>query len=627
MSGYVSEYKNLGDDFFMQNIFNIPIYQRLYVWERMQVVTLIDDLLRAFVHDSHHEYFLGGILVVRNEDKLDLIDGQQRFTTLMILRELLGEKKLRLDFAIRSDVWAHFHVENGTATNADIRRMQEAKRVLKASLQNAAIDMSTFDNYLKEQVKLVVTTVPQRSDLNKLFELINGRGEQLLQHEILKAKILSRVENDKYTYGKIWDICANMDEFLEINSKKSFAVSWANHNFCESFEELFKRTKKAEKTPMSEQPQESQKFVPTLSNILAHEREREVQERAIMSDADDMSDTQYLSIISFEMFLLYALVGFAKESYFEKMDTKIEFKDKNLIQIFEKVLLFSAEDIESTCANFIKYLFEMRVKFDKFIIKNHKDRDDNSNESNHKISQVVRYESGKNISRQIVDATFDEKRSVELLQSMLYHAHTRNTQEWIIPFLNYVDEANSLELLKKIDNLLYSQINPEDTILKRAIAFDASDAKVNSSQIIEYLSKEPEDDNYHHISHYWYYKMDWILWDLSAPKDATFKFTARNSLEHIGPQNPQDENKEEDKVHDRALRHSFGNLFLVSVSQNSSVSNQGFHTKKAMFLKDKKINNLKLRLLENDENWGDDGVRNHLEKCITKVQEYFGDSS
>lgn len=105
--------------------------------------------------------------------------------------------------------------------------------------------------------------------------------------------------------------------------------------------------------------------------------------------------------------------------------------------------------------------------------------------------------------------------------------------------------------------------------------------------------------------------------------DENFKFTARNPIEHIGLQNPDDENIEKDKVGDD-FRHSFGNLFLVSVSQNSSVGNKGFHTKKAIFLEDnKEIKNLKLSLLATYKSWGNDGVKKHLAECVSNVEIYY----
>lgn len=624
MANYKSESKHLGDDDFFKKSFNIPIYQRLYVWENIQVKTLIDDLVRAYEHDAGHEYYLGGIVVVENADKFDLIDGQQRFTTLKILREILGETGFALNFIIRDDVWEHYNSKDNT-DDIDIKRMREAKRELQAGLERLKDkDTTNFLKYLKEQVKLVVTTVPSENDLNKLFELINGRGEQLQQHEILKAKLLSRIKENRYEYGMIWDMCANMDDFLEINIKKSLNMSWKEHTLRVGFSDLCEKIIKKIKTVnnSNQEVKPTEKGQNTISHIINNGLGK--AETSKENDKEDEASTQYLSIISFEMFLLYALVSFEDMNYFEKMkDKQIEFKDKNLIQIFETILPFNNEE-EEVFKNFIQHMFSLRVLYDKWIIKNHKKLDDNSNETTHKISRVEKYENGENVSRQIIDLNNSD--NLALLQSMLYHAHTRNTQEWIVPFLKNLENTTTIEdsliLLKDIDNVLYSQFDTGNTILERASKYSKYEKNIDCQKIIEYLS-ESDNKSYHLISHYWFYKMDWIIWDLSEKRDEKFKFTARNSIEHIGPQNPDDEHIETDKVSDD-FRHSFGNLFLVSVSQNSSVGNKGFNVKKAMFLKDnKEIKNLKLSLLSEYGSWGDDGAKRHLAECIDKVQKYY----
>ena len=61
--------------------FNIPIYQRLYVWKELQVNKLLEDIYDAYSRDEDN-YYLGGVVTYSNGKKLELIDGQQRFTTL-----------------------------------------------------------------------------------------------------------------------------------------------------------------------------------------------------------------------------------------------------------------------------------------------------------------------------------------------------------------------------------------------------------------------------------------------------------------------------------------------------------------------------------------------------------------
>ena len=108
-----------------QFFFNIPIYQRLFVWEEEQIKTLLEDIETAF-SDKKDLFYLGGILVVENETLengkvYDLIDGQQRFTTLWMLSIGFGgamkpfiervekeKNRHRVTFAIRDDIYLFF---------------------------------------------------------------------------------------------------------------------------------------------------------------------------------------------------------------------------------------------------------------------------------------------------------------------------------------------------------------------------------------------------------------------------------------------------------------------------------------------------------------------------------------
>ena len=99
----------------------VPIYQRLYVWGGEQVKTILENIRDAFLKDPGSTYFLGGTLVLeRGEGSvrwLELIDGQQRFTTLWLIGAawpcqsnaltpflLDGEGQPRLQFEIRPEV-------------------------------------------------------------------------------------------------------------------------------------------------------------------------------------------------------------------------------------------------------------------------------------------------------------------------------------------------------------------------------------------------------------------------------------------------------------------------------------------------------------------------------------------
>ena len=88
--------------------YQIPDFQRPYVWEEQQAETLVNDLLGAW-RTNDGDYFLGSIVLVQHPsgDDVDIIDGQQRLTTLCILVSLL--RHLEEDPALRDELGSPPH--------------------------------------------------------------------------------------------------------------------------------------------------------------------------------------------------------------------------------------------------------------------------------------------------------------------------------------------------------------------------------------------------------------------------------------------------------------------------------------------------------------------------------------
>ena len=82
--------------------FRIPLYQRKYAWSEDEVNALLEDLLS---NKSSDYYYIGNIVVEQREDKvLDVIDGQQRLTTLYLISKIAtGEDTFELHYEIRKE--------------------------------------------------------------------------------------------------------------------------------------------------------------------------------------------------------------------------------------------------------------------------------------------------------------------------------------------------------------------------------------------------------------------------------------------------------------------------------------------------------------------------------------------
>lgn len=96
----MSSNKITGKEYPLYDIFSsdfdyyIPAYQRPYAWSEEETETLYDDLYSFFTTEKTENYFLGSIVLIKddNNPRADVIDGQQRLTTLTILFAAIASK-------------------------------------------------------------------------------------------------------------------------------------------------------------------------------------------------------------------------------------------------------------------------------------------------------------------------------------------------------------------------------------------------------------------------------------------------------------------------------------------------------------------------------------------------------
>ena len=87
------------------------------------------------------------------------------------------------------------------------------KWVKKACDDRKELTEESFAEYLLDHVKILLVEVPQDTDLNHYFEIMNSRGEQLEQHEIVKANLIKPLQNDQSAmalFSSLWKAAANI---------------------------------------------------------------------------------------------------------------------------------------------------------------------------------------------------------------------------------------------------------------------------------------------------------------------------------------------------------------------------------------------------------------------------------
>ena len=220
----------------------IPLYQRLFEWNKENVEQLLDDLKRSFLADKNADYYIGMLTAtctIMNGNHLQLVDGQQRFTVMTLIGCVMQnnyynewEKFLktetntkRLSFVSRKsdemylDMLINKDYEyNGELVNPKMRIA--IKAIHKYMTEYAKINKQEADDYAKyvyEHTNFFIVPLPSAYapvDLNKYFERMNSSGKNLEQHEILKVKMLSKFDGDVSSFMSLWNKIADVDTIL-----------------------------------------------------------------------------------------------------------------------------------------------------------------------------------------------------------------------------------------------------------------------------------------------------------------------------------------------------------------------------------------------------------------------------
>jgi len=657
MTEFASDLITLSDIVRKRYFFNIPIYQRLYVWGKEQIHTLLDDIVSA-CQEQRNSFYLGGSLVVERAPVVsnnfaypvfDLIDGQQRFTTLWLISIVLGDLltdyqqvetdsgiRPRISFAIRPEVTAFFEktCRGERASLPEARQLEDALQEIRSYFNNYSsnsndkpLDTAALAQFIFNKVQLILTRVPEHTDLNKLFEVINNRGVQLQHHEILKAKLLEKISKDeREPYALLWDACSNMNDYIERNLNQTTKV-----DMVALYERKTQRPSSDFKREALEDPKsvisalrDQKNFedcAPTsLLSALTAETDFSKTVNEPENEESGLPD-RVNSIITFSMLLQHVLrIYLHRTPAFPDNDIS-KVSDKELLIIFDTHWLKFKPAGDHVKA-FIELLWQVRYLFDKHVIKWISIEEDRV----HAIRRLYVNRSNSRNTAYLQRLSSDAEPEFALLQSMLYHSQQMSTQYWLTPLLNFLldhDEAKACLYLQHLDNhLLCSEADaPLVERTHRYLANPWHKEKLLDASI----SLNQKFDNGTQYPHYWFYKLEFILYLSQKSKNAVsvedFRMAAKNSVEHVTPQNPE---KESDRIPDELL-HSFGNLALVTRSLNSEMSNKGFSIKKAEFNERLRGHGVSLKLEDIYANtrWQKDEIKLHQNKMIQEFNQYL----
>lgn len=581
--------------------YSIPIYQRLFEWNTENIITLLEDLKKASKEQG--DYYIG---MLTSTNSNELVDGQQRFTVMLLLGcvlqkyydewkgFLIADNKTRISFTSRpsDNTYIRFLIEHTEEENRSFKnaKMWNGIKQIREFIDKEFDDNEkkrNFSKYIFEHLSFFISKLPDEyspRDLNKYFERMNTSGKNLEQHEILKVKLLSKLDKDIDRYMLLWNKLADVETLLirgkeddELKRRKEKSLN-ANIDIIISQEE----------SPLSDMKETGENDETRISDIAP-------SESAPHNNRESNKDSR--CAITFPYLLLQVLYRMQEG----KIETKIDdfFKASNLLSTFEKYLPYNGEGVkEERIKEFMAMLTKARLVLDICFIR----------------PTEYGYSLDMNLSEDD-----DCLKKLLMLQSMIYVSSSNYTNyRWFNWMMDIVEENSGIPGAKELYDKLKEKVD------------------------IEFKLPALEELTYNKEIRYWFWRLDLHIWEqrneLFKDKPEMMRiannyiFRRNRSIEHIAPQTPQSTSNmvwKENNEDDEKLRDCFGNLVMISQGLNSSLQNESYEVKREhvkAYCNDSKsgsIESLKLLVAYKDhpDGWTIETIKEHGEKMYKLLKE------
>ena len=560
----------------------IPRYQRAYAWEEKEIEQLIDDICDD--NDPKRDYYIGSLIVARRKAddgvEYEVIDGQQRLTTIYLLLQCLLDEgyfsrgdvsvgeALSFDCRSKSNCTLAYIRTDAQKSEGKEELLDQSillavdiiKKKLAREFGDRVEDQKKFVDRLKHVV-LYRIEVPEHTDLNRYFEIMNTRGEQLEQHDILKARLMNYLDDacEREAFARIWEACSDMTGYVQMHfsvedREKLFVEQWSSLSSEDALRELCRGKRRSE----------GKSDGLDISKIIAS-KYKEEDEDGTQEERD--AEARFESIIDFPYFLLHVLRVFCRVKRLsmdgaEELGSLLD--DKLLLKDFDKVIAYCEKrgdkrikDVKRWFAcTFIRFLLRSRFLFDQFVVK--REYAGNDQEGVWSLKELCTSGAGYKKKAYYANTRLRYENEWEktyaprnkeclMIQSALRVSYTSpKVMHWITELLVWLFNNNKTERYKLTDEA-------------ERIAAEAVKDNFLATGNYELGVQTP-----HIVFNY----LDYLLWKEGKEKYKDFVFEFRNSVEHWYPQHPSEGTFE---VWDGI--DTFGNLCIISRSVNSKFSN------------------------------------------------------
>lgn len=523
----------------------VPMYQREYAWGKDVITQLLDDLWDAFnrFSESGESYYLGSVVVAGRgtrgvDNDWELIDGQQRFTTLTLICRFIEENSFSrcLFFDNRPKVenflMAYF-ADKGNLLRDPISFRDAVgyirdyscvgnKNIRFKELLKEVKNGISFKDFILDRVILFRVEMPSYTDVSSYFEIMNNRGEQLEYHELIKAKLMSKLDESLGgRFDFLWTACSEMNCHLFDRCHKLCGIDpedWQTFDISKCELSICDKT--------------VQSVIPDFPNFLLH--------------------------------VLRCYLFRRKQWDAKKIEETIPLDERKLKEVFDKKELEGVLQPEE----FLSELIRTRIFFDKYVVKS---RMEAGSVEEWKLCHVSKKPSNDGY-HEVQTFSGDEGKKIKYLQSMLQVTYrTRRYKDWLYKILikEEKDVSDPKAFLKWLEDYLRSRLN------------DLIDEYKGIDTLFSLGLQTP---------HLVLNAIDYLKWEREGDKYGEFIFAYRNSVEHNHPQQ-QLANDAAGDVWKREDIDDIGNLCMMYSRSNSALNNRSAEDKCRCY-DDKKLRTL-----------------------------------
>jgi len=406
MSKIDFEIKGMGK-LIKENKFFVPQYQRPFAWQNQQINELFEDIENNI---NEEEYFLGTIVLAKKDsDKLEIIDGQQRISTIVIFFSALKEhiSDERSSNKIQEDYLSEYEMREGEnvpklelnqqdnnffreyiinrKTNCS-DKIESHRRIKKAFdiskefvfklLESSNKDLNILYDYrdfINDKLKVVIITVPSDANAFTIFETLNDRGLELAQIDLLKNYLYSKAGDRRLKEAQ--NSWMELTSKIESSENENLVLTYIRHYWIHQHgfirlknKELYNDIKKKIKSPT-----QVITFINGLKNdvdiylaILNH--------NSIFWNDYDKKCREYIETLSYfgleqyRPLLLSILKKFDKEEATKSLKLVLSWLVRNLI-----TGSLGGGSLEQAYANKSKEIFDGKIKNTKELLSSLKE--------------------------------------------------------------------------------------------------------------------------------------------------------------------------------------------------------------------------------------------------------------